>query len=165
MNRRKMVKWLAAAGSFGALAGCSGELVPYAAERPIEISAAEQVILQDREAGRRFFMESVSAADREGRQEITVTGRESAFDTLVIAQMFPDVINISKTDLGTRSVNGELFSDCRIGFEWRGRAPDPGEEKVPGTGDQFGDEKDRRLEDRRCDPAECRGKSLQIPLH
>ena len=52
MNRRKMVKWLAAAGSFGALAGCSGELVPYAAERPIEISAAEQVILQDREAGR-----------------------------------------------------------------------------------------------------------------
>ena len=78
MNRRKMVKWLAAAGSFGALAGCSGELVPYAAERPIEISAAEQVILQDREAGRRFFMESVSAADREGRQEITVTGRESA---------------------------------------------------------------------------------------
>lgn len=43
-----MVKWLAAAGSFGALAGCSGELVPYAAERPIEISAAEQVILQDR---------------------------------------------------------------------------------------------------------------------
>ena len=143
MNRRKMVKWLAAAGSFGALAGCSGELVPYAAERPIEISAAEQVILQDREAGRRFFMESVSAADREGRQEITVTGRESAFDTLVIAQMFPDVINISKTDLGTRSVNGELFSDCRIGFEWRGRAPDPGEEKVPGTGDQFGDEKDR----------------------
>ena len=105
MNRRKMVKWLAAAGSFGALAGCSGELVPYAAERPIEISAAEQVILQDREAGRRFFMESVSAADREGRQEITVTGRESAFDTLVIAQMFPDVINISKTDLGTRSVN------------------------------------------------------------
>ena len=110
MNRRKMVKWLAAAGFFGALAGCSGELVPYAAERPIEISAAEQVILQDREAGRRFFMESVSAADREGRQEITVTGRESAFDTLVIAQMFPDVINISKTDLGTRSVNGELFS-------------------------------------------------------
>lgn len=110
-----MVKWLAAAGSFGALAGCSGELVPYAAERPIEISAAEQVILQDREAGRRFFMESVSAADREGRQEITVTGRESAFDTLVIAQMFPDVINISKTDLGTRSVNGELFTDCRIG--------------------------------------------------
>lgn len=80
-----MVKWLAAAGSFGALAGCSRELVPYAAERPIEISAAEQVILQDREAGRRFFMESVSAADREGRQEITVTGRESAFDTLVIA--------------------------------------------------------------------------------
>ena len=96
MNRRKMVKWLAAAGSFGALAGCSGELVPYAAERPIEISAAEQVILQDREAGRRFFMESVSAADREGRQEITVTGRESTFDTLVIAQMFPGVVNISK---------------------------------------------------------------------
>ena len=102
-------------------------------------------------------MESVSAADREGRQEITVTGRESAFDTLVIAQMFSDVINISKTDLGTRSVNGELFSDCRIGFEWRGGRRIP-EKKVPEQEISSGMKKRPGvLEDRRCDPAECRG--------
>ena len=72
-------------------------------------------------------METVSAAEREGRQEIVVTGKDSSFDTLVIAQMFPGVVNISKLDLGTRNVNGETVTDCRIGFEWRGRAPDFGE--------------------------------------
>ena len=30
------------------------------------------------------------------------------------------VVNISKLDLGTRNVNGEKVTDCRIGFEWRG---------------------------------------------
>ena len=64
-------------------------------------------------------MEAVSAADRGERQELTVTGKDGVFDTLAIAQMFPEVINISKLDLGTRSVNGELLTDCRIGFEWR----------------------------------------------
>lgn len=143
MNRKKVAKWLAAAGSLAVLTSCRGELVPYAAERTAEFLTAEPVILRDREAGRRFLMETVSAAEREGRQEIVVTGKDSSFDTLVIAQMFPGVVNISKLDLGTRNVNGETVTDCRIGFEWRGRAPDSGENTVPGTGDKFGEEEDR----------------------
>ena len=143
MNRKKVAKWLAAAGSLAVLTSCRGELVPYAAERTSEFLTAEPVILRDREAGRRFLMETVSAAEREGRQEIVVTGKDSSFDTLVIAQMFPGVVNISKLDLGTRNVNGETVTDCRIGFEWRGRAPDSGENTVPGTGDKFGEEEDR----------------------
>ena len=143
MNRKKVAKWLVAAGSFAVLTSCRGELVSYAAERKTELLAAEPVILRDQKAGRRFLMETVSAADREERQEFTVTGKNNAVDTLVIAQMFPDVINISKLDLGTRNVNGEIFTDCRISFEWRKRAPDPCEDTVPGTGDTFGDKEDR----------------------
>lgn len=143
MNRKKAAKWLIAAGSFAVLTSCRGELVPYAAEKRMELSAEEPVILRDREAGRRFLMETVSAVDREGRQEVTVTGKDGVFDTLVIAQMFPDVVNISKLDLGVRNVNGEMLTDCRIGFEWRGRAPDFGEDTVPGTGDKFGNAEDR----------------------
>ena len=104
MNRKKVAKWLAAAGSLAVLTSCRGELVPYAAERTSEFLTAEPVILRDREAGRRFLMETVSAAEREGRQEIVVTGKDSSFDTLVIAQMFPGVVNISKLDLGTRNL-------------------------------------------------------------
>ena len=130
MNRKKVAKWLAAAGSLAVLTSCRGELVPYAAERTSEFLTAEPVILRDREAGRRFLMETVSAAEREGRQEIVVTGKDSSFDTLVIAQMFPGVVNISKLDLGTRNVNGETVTDCRIGFEWRGRATSSGRRKT-----------------------------------
>ena len=75
MNRKKVAKWLAAAGSLAVLTSCRGELVPYAAERTSEFLTAEPVILRDREAGRRFLMETVSAAEREGRQEIVVTGK------------------------------------------------------------------------------------------
>ena len=77
MNRKKVAKWLAAAGSLAVLTSCRGELVPYAAERTSEFLTAEPVILRDREAGRRFLMETVSAAEREGRQEIVVTGKDS----------------------------------------------------------------------------------------
>ena len=143
MNRKRVAKWLAAAGSFAVLTSCRGEVIPYAAEKTAELSAAGPVILRDREAGRRFLMEAVSAAERGERQELTVTGKDGAFDTLAIAQMFPGVINISKLDLGTRNVNGELLTDCRIGFEWRGRAPDIEEDAVPGIGDRFGAEEDR----------------------
>ena len=115
MNRKKVAKWLAAAGSLAVLTSCRGELVPYAAERTSEFLTAEPVILRDREAGRRFLMETVSAAEREGRQEIVVTGKDSSFDTLVIAQMFPGVVNISKLDLGTRNVNGEVRGGGRPG--------------------------------------------------
>ena len=76
MNRKKVAKWLAAAGSLAVLTSCRGELVPYAAERTAEFLTAEPVILRDREAGRRFLMETVSAAEREGRQEIVVTKRQ-----------------------------------------------------------------------------------------
>ena len=76
MNRKKVAKWLAAAGSLAVLTSCRGELVPYAAERTSEFLTAEPVILRDREAGRRFLMETVSAAEREGRQEIVVTGKD-----------------------------------------------------------------------------------------
>ena len=80
MNRKKVAKWLAAAGSLAVLTSCRGELVPYAAERTAEFLTAEPVILRDREAGRRFLMETVSAAEREGRQEIVVTGKDSSFE-------------------------------------------------------------------------------------
>ena len=126
MNQR-VAKWLAAAGSFAVLTGCHGKIMPYAAEN----YAKNQTFFSDRESCRRFLMETVSAADRTGRQEIFLTGKENAVDTLAIAQTFQDVVNISKVELGQRKTNDGTVTDCRIGFEWRGRAPDEREEHVP----------------------------------
>lgn len=44
-------------------------------------------------------METVSAANGR-RQEIVVTGKDSSFDTLVIAQMFPGVVKYFKAGSG-----------------------------------------------------------------
>ena len=141
MNQRNAVKWLAAAGSFAVLTSCQGKIMPYAAENGMEHS----VILQDRESCRRFLMETVSAAEREGRQEVTVTAKEGAVDTLVIAQMFPEVINISRMDFNEKKTENGILTESRIGFEWRGRAPDPsnsGKEEIPEAG--YGDGKENR---------------------
>lgn len=138
MNQR-VAKWLAAAGSFAVLTGCHGKIMPYAAESYAE----PQTVFSDRESCRRFLMESVSAADRKGRQEIFVTGKENAIDTLAIAQTFQDVVNISKVELGQRKTTDGIMMDCRIGFEWRGRAPDEKKEPVPETDHERRQENER----------------------
>ena len=166
MNRKKVAKWLAAAGSLAVLTSCRGELVPYAAERTAEFLTAEPVILRDREAGRRYLMETVSAAEREGRQEIVVTGKDSSFDTLVIAQIFPGVVNISKLDLGTRNVNGETVTDCRIGFEWRGAGAGFWGKYRSRNGRQVrGGGRPGRMEDRGCGLAGDCGKSMPVSMY
>ena len=110
-------------------------------------------------------METVSAAEREGRQEIVVTGKDSSFDTLVIAQMFPGVVNISKLDLGTRNVNGETVTDCRIGFEWWGRAPDSGEIPFQERETSSGRRRPGCMEDRGCGLAGDCGKSMPVSMY
>ena len=73
-----------------------------------------------REDCRRLLMEVVSSAAGSGRHEIYVTGEDYEPETLVIAQMFPEVCRISNTVLSRSRENGTEYVTCRIGFEKAG---------------------------------------------
>lgn len=67
---------------------------------------------------RRLFMELVSGSTGPGRHEFYVTGEDYIPDSLVIAQMFPEAVDISNTKLREYSEGGHLYAECRIGFRW-----------------------------------------------
>lgn len=64
-------------------------------------------------------MEAVSGTEAGNRHEIIVTGIDYEPETLVIAQMFPEIINISNTVVREFYENGHRYITCRIGFEWK----------------------------------------------
>ncbi len=115
--KRKMMKTLAAAGSFVVLASCQAALRPYASELA---DGAEYAVSNGWEC-RRLLMEVVSSVSGRERHEFYVTGEDYEPDTLVIAQMFPETINISNTKILEYEENGKRYVTCRIGFERRPR--------------------------------------------
>lgn len=115
MKKNKIWRMLAAAGSLVVLASCQAVMRPYAS-----VSADETGhVVSDIKQCRRFLMEIVSGAEKGSRQEFVVTGEDYEPETLVIAQMFPDVINISNTKINEYREGGHDYVTCRIGFERR----------------------------------------------
>lgn len=84
------------------------------------LPAEASYTVSDREDCRRLLMEVVSSAAGSGRHEIYVTGEDYEPETLVIAQMFPEVCRISNTVLSRSRENGTEYVTCRIGFEKAG---------------------------------------------
>lgn len=113
--KRKIIKTLAAAGSFVVLANCQATLRSYASEMA---DGAEYTVSNAREC-RRLLMEAVSSVYGRERNEFFVTGEDYEPDTLIIAQMFPETINISNTKILEYEENGKKYVTCRIGFERR----------------------------------------------
>lgn len=110
--KNKILKILAAASSFAVLFGGQMMMKPYAApgnEGEFLVSGPEEC--------RRFLMEAVSQAPPGERKEYFLTGEDYEPESLVIAQMFPDTINISNTKIKDYQKNGHRYVTCRIGFE------------------------------------------------
>ena len=62
-------------------------------------------------------MEAVSATLPGERQEYYFTGEDYEPESLVIAQMFPDAVNISNTKIKDYQKDGHRYVTCKIGFE------------------------------------------------
>lgn len=105
-------KILAAAGSFAVLTSSQMVMKPYA-----NPSVTEEFVVENSDQCRRLLMELVSQTLPGERQVYHLTGRDYEPETLVIAQMFPDVVNISNTKIREDRKDGHRYVTCRIGFE------------------------------------------------
>ena len=103
----------AAAGSFAMLTSSRMVIQPfanvYSSQNRYEVENAEQC--------RRLLMEIVSKANEGERYEYVITGKDYEPESLVIAQMFPNAINISNTKIAEYQEDGHRYVTCRIGFE------------------------------------------------
>ena len=129
MKKNKIWKILAAAGSFAVLAGgrtlgdSYAVTVPEApgyakmAVRDFKTSVQGEYLVSGPEECRRLLMELVSSVAAGNRAEYLVTGVNYEPETLVIAQMFPDVCNISNTKMREYRESGRRYVVSRIGFE------------------------------------------------
>ncbi len=136
--KKTIWKWLTAAGYFVLLTGCHSNMRAFAAEAAagsrLEAAPAGaeepgengELVVDSRAGCRRLLMETVSAATGPGRHEIFVTGKDYEPETLVIAQIFPETVNISNTKTAEYEKDGHRYVTCRIGFERR-NGPGSGE--------------------------------------
>lgn len=120
MKKSKLWKMLAAAGSFAVLASCQAILKPYAG---IMDGGTGYMVSEPGEC-RRLLMEMVSSASGRERHEFYVTGEDYVPETLIIAQMFPEAVNISNTVIREYTEEGKQYVTCRIGFERRPKETD-----------------------------------------
>ncbi len=109
----KIWKMLAAAGSLAVLAGSQMVMRPYASLGILD----EAYMVTDAEQCRRLLMELASQILPGERQEYVLTGMDYEPESLVLAQMFPDMINISNTKIKDGQKDGHRYVTCRIGFE------------------------------------------------
>lgn len=114
MKRSKVLKALAA-GTFLALASCQAVMRPYAKM----MTERASYMVSGQEDCRRLLMELVSSVSVGERHEFYVTGEDYEPETLTIAQMFPEAVNISNTKMWEYTENGQRYVTCRIGFERR----------------------------------------------
>ena len=111
--KNKIWKVLAAAGSLAVLSSCQLTMRAYA-EQGLHTAA---YMVNGPEQCRRILMEVASQALPGKRQECYLTGKDYEPESLVIAQMFPDIINISNTKIKDYQKDGHRYVTCRIGFE------------------------------------------------
>jgi len=113
MKKNKIWKMLAAAGSFAVLASSQMVMKPFAnmniPEKGYEVEGPEQC--------KRLLMEIVSGAKAGERKEYLITGKDYEPESLIVAQMFPDAVNISNTKIMEYQDGGHRYVTCRIGFE------------------------------------------------
>ena len=114
MKKNKIWNMLAAAaGSFAVLTSSRMVIKPFAnqyvPENGYQVESAEQC--------RRLLMEIVSGVHIGERYEYTITGKDYEPESLIIAQMFPDAINISNTKVKEYQEDGHRYVTCKIGFE------------------------------------------------
>ena len=102
--KKNIWKLLAAAGSFVILAGSRTVMTPYANVDP----GGGEFIVSGPEQCRRLLMELVSMSETGERKEWYLTGEDYEPETLVIAQMFPDAVNISNTVVREYQKNGAI---------------------------------------------------------
>lgn len=135
MKKNKIMKMLAAAGFSVLLTNSHFTVKPYAkadfAEKKFAVSGTEEC--------RRLLMELVSSGAFDEREEYYVTGKDYEPETLVIAQMFPDAVNISNTKIREYTEGGHRYVTCRIGFERRNDSHDQDDREAV-----EGDTEDRR---------------------
>lgn len=127
--KKKLWKMLDAAGSFVILAGSRTVMTPYANVDP----GGRGFMVSGPEQCRRLLMELVSMSEIGERQEWYLTGEDYEPETLVIAQMFPDAVNISNTVVREYQKNGHQYVTCRIGVERDVKNGDRGESSLPGS--------------------------------
>lgn len=122
MRKKNIRKMLAAAGSFVVLANSFFLLT---ADAKVDLEGKE-FFVSDRKECRRLLMEIVSSGNIGERNECFLTGKDYEPETLVIAQMFPDAVNISNTKMSEYEEDGHHYVTCRVGFE---RGSDEEQEK------------------------------------
>lgn len=120
---RKNGKWKAgtAAGVAAIMIFCHGDPVwGLAGQREDGLQKIEMdYLIRNREENRRLFMEIVSQNQGPDRCEFYVTGVDYVPDTLVIAQTYPQVTEISNTVLEEYLKDGHRYTKCRVGFSWQ----------------------------------------------
>ena len=135
MKKKKIWGVLAAVSSAAVMAGC-----PFGMKSHAHIASAEsEYLVSNTGQCRRLLMELVSAAETGSRYVYTVTGKDYEPESLVIAQMFPDTVNISNVRMREYWKDGHRYVTCRIGFERKPSEPERNQDEIiPG------DEQDRR---------------------
>lgn len=113
MRKKELGKRVAAACVFVLLTGYPKSLA-YASEVFLD---GNSYTVSGAEACRRFLMEAASSVQGNERHEFYITGEDYEPETLVIAQMFPDIYRISNTRIFEEKKNGKRYVTCRIGFE------------------------------------------------
>lgn len=111
--KKNIWKILAAAGSFVVLANSRFPMKSYAENDSLE----SVFMVSGPEECRRLLMELVSSSELGTRKEYIVTGEDYEPETLIIAQMFPETVNISNTKMREYDEDGHHYITCRIGFE------------------------------------------------
>ena len=116
MKKNRIWKMLAAAGSFVILTEAQPTLCALGAGPATKIEDT-QYIVSGKEECQRLLLELVSSVSDSERHEFYVTGEDYEPETLVIARLFPETINISNTKMSERRENGRRYIKNRIGFE------------------------------------------------
>ncbi|MCI8453483.1 MAG: hypothetical protein HFE84_02530 [Lachnospiraceae bacterium] len=114
--KRRTGRLLAAAGILTVLAGSQMTMRSYAAGN---LAGKQTYTVSEKEECSRLLMEVVSSIREPGRHEFYVTAEDFEPDTLVIAQMFPGIVNISNTKLTEKKEAGHVYMTNRIGVEKR----------------------------------------------
>ena len=113
MKKNRIWKMLAAAGSFVILTEAQPTLCALGAGPATKIEDT-QYIVSGKEECQRLLLELVSSVSDSGRHEFYVTGEDYEPETLVIARLFPETINISNTKMSERrgSSHGNGADSC-----------------------------------------------------
>ena len=113
MKKRKWRNVLALVSSLLAIVSSSLRITAYA---DIPKTNGEYLVSNSSQC-RRLLMELVSGAETGRRYVYTVTGKDYEPESLVIAQMFPDTINISNVQVQEYQEEGHRYVTRQIGFE------------------------------------------------